>query len=44
MIALSSLAGEEDIARGKAAGVNEYLVKIDREQMLGALHAIAGNP
>ena len=34
VIALSSLAGEEDAARARAAGVNDYLVKLDREQLL----------
>jgi len=34
VIALSSLAGDDDIARGKAAGINEYLVKLDRDSLL----------
>ena len=34
VIALSSLAGDEDIARGKAAGIDEYLVKLDRDSLL----------
>jgi two-component system chemotaxis sensor kinase CheA len=34
IIALSSLAGDEDIARGKAAGIDEYLVKLDRDSLL----------
>jgi len=34
IIALSSLAGEEDTARGLAAGVTEYQVKLDREKLL----------
>ncbi|MBS1802414.1 MAG: chemotaxis protein CheW [Acidobacteria bacterium] len=37
VIALTSLAGDEDVARGKAAGVNEYQTKLDREQLLGCL-------
>ena len=36
VIALSSLAGEEEIARGMAAGVNEYQVKFDKDQLLRA--------
>ncbi len=38
VIAVSSLAGDEDIARGKKAGVSEYLVKLDRDKLLGCLH------
>jgi len=34
IIALSSLASEEDNSRGLAAGVNEYQVKLDREKLL----------
>ena len=35
IIALTSLAGEEDVAKGIAAGVNDYQTKIDRDQLLG---------
>lgn len=34
IIALTSLASEDDNARGLAAGVNEYQVKLDREKLL----------
>lgn len=34
VVALSSLAGEEDIARGKESGVNEYIVKLDRDFLI----------
>jgi len=40
MVALSSLAAEDDVARGKAAGITEYLVKLDRDQMLATVHAL----
>lgn len=33
IIALSSLAGEEEIARGMAAGVSEYQVKLNRDDL-----------
>jgi len=33
IIALSSLAGEEEIARGLAAGVNEYQVKLNKDEL-----------
>jgi two-component system chemotaxis sensor kinase CheA len=34
VIALSSLAGEEEMAHGLAAGVSEYQVKLDPEQLV----------
>jgi len=37
VIALSSLAGEEEIARGIECGVSEYQVKFDREQLLESI-------
>jgi two-component system chemotaxis sensor kinase CheA len=42
VIALSSLAAEEDIQRSKSAGANEHLVKLDRELMLNTLHSFTG--
>ncbi len=44
VIALSSLAGEEEIARGIAAGVNEYQIKLNQEELLESIgKAIRGN-
>jgi two-component system chemotaxis sensor kinase CheA len=37
VIALTSLAGQEDVDRGSAAGVDEYQVKMDCDQLLGAV-------
>ena len=37
VIALSSLAGEEDLARGREAGASEYLIKLDRDRLLAAV-------
>ena len=34
VIALTSLASDEDFARGKAAGINEYQTKLDRDNLL----------
>jgi two-component system chemotaxis sensor kinase CheA len=34
IIALTSLAGEDDIVRGQAAGINDYLIKLDKEKLL----------
>jgi len=41
IIALSSLAGEDDVAKGKAAGITEYQVKLDRDNLLSGIHALA---
>jgi two-component system chemotaxis sensor kinase CheA len=41
IIAVTSLASEEDTARGLAAGVNEYQVKLDRDMLLASVHARA---
>jgi two-component system chemotaxis sensor kinase CheA len=44
VIALSSLAGEEEIAHGLAMGVTEYQVKLDQDQLLdGIRRAIHSN-
>jgi two-component system chemotaxis sensor kinase CheA len=37
VIALSSLAGEEDIARGMAAGVSEYQVKLNKDELMESI-------
>jgi len=34
VIALTTLAAEEDVVRGKAAGVEEYHIKLDRERLV----------
>jgi|GEM_PF-26347 len=36
IIAVTSLVGEENVRQGKEAGVDEYLVKMDRERILQA--------
>ena len=41
VIGLTSLAGEEDIARGKAAGFDDYQVKLDRDQLLARVRSYA---
>jgi two-component system chemotaxis sensor kinase CheA len=40
ILALSSLAGEEDIARGKEAGIEEYQVKLDRDKLLESVRTM----
>jgi len=37
IIAVSSLAGEEDIRLGKQVGISEYHVKLDREQLMATV-------
>jgi two-component system chemotaxis sensor kinase CheA len=44
VIALSSLAGEEEIARGLAAGVDEYQIKLDKDRFLQSVRAAIGKP
>ena len=34
IIALTTLAGDEEIKRGKDAGIDEYLIKLDKENLL----------
>ena len=42
IIALSSLAGEEEIARGLAAGVDEYQVKLNKDELLESVRKAVG--
>ena len=37
VIAVTSLSRPEEIARGKEAGITEYLIKLDREKLLDAV-------
>ena len=41
VIAVTSLAGDEDVARGREAGVDNYLVKLDREKLLTAIAGLS---
>jgi len=38
VIALTTLAGEEDILRGKAVGIDDYQIKLDREKLIKSIH------
>ncbi|MEA3467967.1 MAG: chemotaxis protein CheW [Thermodesulfobacteriota bacterium] len=38
IIALTTLAGEEDVAKGKAVGVDEYHIKLDKEKLMASVH------
>ena len=41
VIALTTLAGEEDVARGKAVGIDEYHIKLDKERLMECVHRYA---
>lgn len=43
VIALSSLAGEEEIARALSAGVTEYQVKLDQDELLEGIRRALGH-
>lgn len=38
VIALTTLAGDEDVAKGKAVGVDEYHIKLDKERLMASVH------
>jgi two-component system chemotaxis sensor kinase CheA len=38
VIALTTLAGEEDVARGKEVGIDDYQIKLDREKLLKSIY------
>jgi len=37
IIALTSLAGEEDVQRGMEAGIDDYQIKLDRERLMASV-------
>ena len=43
IIAVSSLAGDEDVARGAAAGVTQYHIKLDKQNLLGGIQQLLAN-
>jgi two-component system chemotaxis sensor kinase CheA len=38
VLALTSLAGEEDIARGEEAGIDDYQIKLDKSKLMQSIH------
>jgi two-component system, chemotaxis family, sensor kinase CheA len=40
VIALTSLAGDEDQARGFSAGITDYQVKLDRDKLLEGIRKL----
>lgn len=43
IIALTTLSSEEDKARGKAVGINEYHIKLDKERLMESVHTFINN-
>ena len=41
VIALTTLAGDEDIAKGKSVGIDEYHIKLDKERLMECVHRYA---
>ncbi|WP_456384606.1 chemotaxis protein CheW [Desulfolithobacter sp.] len=41
VIALTTLAADEDIAKGKAVGFDEYHIKLDKERLMESVHKYA---
>jgi len=40
VIALTTLAGDEDIAGGKAVGIDDYQIKLDREKLMESVYSL----
>ena len=40
VIALTTLAGDEDMDRGKEVGIDDYQVKLDREKLMESIHGL----
>jgi two-component system chemotaxis sensor kinase CheA len=38
VIALTTLAGEADVARGKEVGIDDYQIKLDREKLMDSVN------
>ena len=41
VIALTTLAADEDVAHGKAVGIDEYHIKLDKERLMECVHRYA---
>ena len=44
VIAVTSLASDEDMAVGKSAGIDEYQIKLDRDALMGRVHTLLAAP
>ena len=38
IIALTTMAGEENIAKGEVVGIDDYQIKLDREKLMRSVH------
>ena len=38
VIAMTTLAGDNDIARGKEVGIDDYQIKLDKEKLMDSIH------
>ena len=38
VIALTSLAGKEDVAKGREVGIDDYQIKLDKERLMQGIH------
>ena len=43
LIAATTLAGDEDIEGGMAAGMNEYQIKLDRDELMASVRRMMGD-
>lgn len=43
IIAISTLAGEEEVARGLEAGVTEYQIKLNKDELLNSIRKVLGS-
>jgi two-component system, chemotaxis family, sensor kinase CheA len=39
IIAVTSLAGDEDIARGKEVGIDDYQIKLDKDKLMASIYS-----
>ncbi len=39
IIALTTMAGDEDIKKGKELGINDYQIKLDKEKLMNSVYA-----
>ncbi len=40
VVALTTLAGDDDVAKGKAVGIDEYHIKLDKERLMECVHRL----
>lgn len=43
VIALTTLAGEEDIEKGRQVGISDYQIKLDREKLIRSIYGFLSN-